>query len=1618
MLEIIKSLFGFGKIDAMLLKARQAKIESMVKSMGTIKDIGMWFVNWLAKLWTMIQIYVFGCTDQELTNVLGYLKQDKVVEWITEVDNFQLQQIGAGRLDSFSAQVAGDEEVQNRLYELRSRGLEIEKIMSQVKGVTDNKLFQVVQKNNTKINKWVNAIEVSLARSKPKHSPLVLYFHGDPGVGKSEAVRHFAATLYHAKKEEFNWERDCFQKSRSEEAWDGYRNHKMIMLDDFLQTKHDETNIVELGTFIDMASRNPCHLKMATCESKSGVYCTSDLIVLTSNCKPTPELISTKIQSFGAFARRIDFCVEVRRKYAHRPGPFDKKGYEFDVYRWFPSSYDRTTDGSFNCTHMGMSWNALAAYCVLYWSKKEKQETELDKLQTSEESDVFFQQLYDLAQKSGSSTDEIFNCYEQTRDGSFQLRKEKIIAVNSKQGPVAQAGEDEEEEIQLPHPKKTEDFELSFEDAVEGQIPDQGTPEYTEYCKTNVKEFRRCAVFGCKFGVKCEDPERRMFAYLCHNVMMSIFTTPQGMAHRAQAKLIRRLVPSPRVNVSHIAVVSPSVYEELKKIQGVFPNPTAHGSPWTVEEMLDAGWVSGAEYLIKQIALDERVAKPGWFDRLLCPFYGIQWPWSGPLKKVELGINAHEEAVGRIADAAEETKKIVKDAITEWMLVKRAISKLFYIGTMITIAGTAISFIVKWLRNIPFRSIFSSRKSKQVTFAEEAEEEAGPRGKNISGDVMTVRKRNRRKIVRIESDKPLVVASAPIMPKSDSLEFRKPEPGEEPNANWIYVTAEKKTLEITNFLGLKKTYELKDWKIESRELGKRIAEYVQETQAESIEDRMELVEKVLNEGPAMEASSDPVASQAIQTLSSNLAIVRLPETGRKVSGVFVCGRILMCPLHILSGCKDSSKAILSITTSKYARQDVDLSKEWSMKVKGKDVLLVEVPNTIPAYTNIIPKFIRETDSDWGDASGYIIVPVAETVNDKLSTRIEKQVRNITTLDSQSYQSGEDKIIIAKAMSYESDTLAGECGSLIVRFNSRLPQKFLGFHVAGDQAIGYGTIITQESLNKWLAVRASAQSAVEVYPEGDVVNQSLFSLNPITRMSLIGCVSKKEAPSAPRKSKIRPSPIQGMLASPRTKPAHLRPFVNEDGQVIDPLVKALGKLECDQIILPPDVIRACADVMRIKYSKMTVMYKGSRGLLNNDEMINGIEGDTWIRPLNMHTSPGYPYVLAGGKHLYLLGDDKKIMSPLLERQFRIRENMAKDGLPVQSIVIDCLKDERLPNAKVDIGKTRIFSNCPLDLNLLMRKYFLRFLAHMMDHHVDGEVSVGINVHSGDWECLFKRLRSKGDHWIAGDYEAWDKRTPYQLAVALLPLVEDYYKRFDDYDEEHAVLRRVLIEQVFTSTRMAIGEQAVLYRVHQSMPSGIPLTAVYNSLINSLLFRVVFTMLAMEQGKLLSTAANAYDKHVSFAAYGDDHIVRVSEPVFEWFNMRAIARKMKEYGIGYTAPDKSEYMPEELMDDQLTYLKRKFRVTSGRIDAPLPVEGIIDILSWVHGEDRYEVNEAMKMAVQSVFLELSHHPEDVYNEWYHKILVACTKKGIEVPMCLYRDALLIRQSNEMDFEISDF
>jgi hypothetical protein len=293
----------------------------------------------------------------------------------------------------------------------------------------------------------------------------------------------------------------------------------------------------------------------------------------------------------------------------------------------------------------------------------------------------------------------------------------------------------------------------------------------------------------------------------------------------------------------------------------------------------------------------------------------------------------------------------------------------------------------------------------------------------------------------------------------------------------------------------------------------------------------------------------------------------------------------------------------------------------------------------------------------------------------------------------------------------------------------------------------------------------------------------------------------------------------------------------------------------------------------------------------------------------------------------------------------------------------------------VGKTRVFSAGPMDFTLVFRKYFLGFSAHCAKNRIDNEISIGTNVYSHDWTRTAKKLRSKGQKVIAGDFKNFDGTLLLQILYDVVEIINKFY----DDGEENARIRRVLWKEIVNSIHLT-GDNIYLWT--HSQPSGDPLTAILNSIFNSTSMRYVWLVVV----PLFLATMKAFNDNVAMVSYGDDNCVNISDSVIEYFNQNTIAEGYATMGMTYTDEAKSDEMVPYRKLEEISYLKRKFVWNDEELQylAPLDIGVVLEMINWIRTD--FDQEEATAENMLTSAFELSLHGREVYDYWIGKYRTA--------------------------------
>jgi len=641
----------------------------------------------------------------------------------------------------------------------------------------------------------------------------------------------------------------------------------------------------------------------------------------------------------------------------------------------------------------------------------------------------------------------------------------------------------------------------------------------------------------------------------------------------------------------------------------------------------------------------------------------------------------------------------------------------------------------------------------------------------------------------------------------------------------------------------------------------------------------------------------------------------------------------------------------------------------------------------------------------------------------------------------------NRYYIPRGLEYNMYAGAGACGSPLIVYAAATPRTIFGIHLSGGySSLSYGCPVTQEDLecfDKQFGAKTECYAARntrtecempldiplfedlelgKVFPEGDYV--------------IHGVVEPSMATRPASKTQIVPTVLHGVWEVTKA-PAVLTPSDPRSESDVSPMQKCLRKYG-EGIEEPlPVIYEMFAEGLAETWRKVTPIAGGT--ILTLQQAINGMDLDH-IDKINMDASPGYPWVLTrpkgekGKKYLFhsseldqCYGMEPKYY-PKQELLDAVRKRMleACHGRRVQTIVSDQLKDEKRSLQKIKEGNTRMFSSLPVDHLICERMLSMDFVASMMNHRVDqgkpdAYVAIGMDPTGPQFNDLHKRL-STYSKWFDGDFKNLDGKEPAMILDIQARLKYEWYARSKHFlpSFERALKDLNISEQdleiplakaaenvyevfacdIYNTLHLALN---VLYERKRGMPSGHLLTSVFNSgttLFYLFVAWVVVCIRACESGREEFRDLVSYDafrEHVKVVVFGDDFVASVSDYAAEFYNFKVVADIMNQMKIGMTPGNKTAEAREFVPFDEITFLKRSFRIHPGRnvCMGRLDFEAITHSLMWQHENDD---NVAMlQQNLEGAMREMVAFGLANFNEFRDVVVENLTKVGGEYAAC---------------------
>ena len=246
------------------------------------------------------------------------------------------------------------------------------------------------------------------------------------------------------------------------------------------------------------------------------------------------------------------------------------------------------------------------------------------------------------------------------------------------------------------------------------------------------------------------------------------------------------------------------------------------------------------------------------------------------------------------------------------------------------------------------------------------------------------------------------------------------------------------------------------------------------------------------------------------------------------------------------------------------------------------------------------------------------------------------------------------------------------------------------------------------------------------------------------------------------------------------PARLSRFRNDNGELVDPLLKGIEKAGLPALTCSTKYLEAAAAAVASNLYYDRAKTNRPKRLLTYEEAIQGISDKEGINGISRVTSPGYPWSQMphkGKGKTHWMGHHDWDFSSAGALELKAfcdeQEKLIRSGQRLDVVWIDTLKDEVVSKEKYNVGKTRVFSNGPQHYTILFRKYFMMFMAHVMDNRIHNEVAVGINPNSIEWQVLANKITSKGKKVFDGDFAQYDGTLVAKILWKVLDIINEWY-----------------------------------------------------------------------------------------------------------------------------------------------------------------------------------------------------------------------------------------------------
>lgn len=318
-----------------------------------------------------------------------------------------------------------------------------------------------------------------------------------------------------------------------------------------------------------------------------------------------------------------------------------------------------------------------------------------------------------------------------------------------------------------------------------------------------------------------------------------------------------------------------------------------------------------------------------------------------------------------------------------------------------------------------------------------------------------------------------------------------------------------------------------------------------------------------------------------------------------------------------------------------------------------------------------------------------------------------------------------------------------------------------------------------------------------------------------------------------------------------------------------------------------------------------------------------------------------------------------------------------------------KDEIRPVKKLEINKVRLFCNMDADFNTGARMLLIVLIQMYLAYPQRTECYGGMNAGSSEWDEFANWILHEDFLQLDSDFRTFDSSHGLKAFRVAAYFVYILAKRLGYNDlssyECYVLIRSVAIQ--------VIRYKKTWFLKFGGLPSGFILTLVINSIINSILMRMAFSVLVGN--------VKDFKNKVRVGTVGDDNASGVSKSIASLFNLRTIAPLYARWGYEVTTAQKGDDLPEFVDPVKLQFVKRKFVYNADLKGYCAPIDKDSIYKSLCYEDKKMSVSPAQRLvdvalgAQREAFL----HGKDFFLSFQEELRVACVATEMVVEMLDY-------------------